>query len=39
MAKRKQLKSFRFDGIDIKLNESCNVCIMLNPRYKTRSKL
>lgn len=39
MALRKQLPKFMLNGIELKLNSQCNICIMSNPLDTTRSKM
>lgn len=39
MALRKQLPKFILDGMELKLNPQCKICIMSNPMDKTRSKM
>lgn len=39
MAVRKQQAKFMLDGVELKLNPRCNICIMSNPLDTIRSKL
>lgn len=39
MASRKQLSTFTLDGVELKINAQCNICIMSNPLDGTRSKM
>lgn len=39
MALKKQMHTFMIDGMDLKLNQQCNICIMLNPMDATRSTM
>lgn len=39
MASRKQLPTFILDGVELKLNAQCNICMMTNPLDATRSKM
>lgn len=39
MALRKKVPKFILDGVELKLNSQCNICIVSNPMIETRSKM
>lgn len=39
MALQKQAPKFMLDGVELKLNPQCNICIVSNPKNDNRSKM